>query len=540
MHEPGGSRRRGPGVAWLLFLGLAIVHTWPLGSAPAHLSLNYNADAEQGAWTLAWIAHTLPSDPAHLFDGNVFAPERNTLAYSEPMFVPALVGAPVWWLGGSAVLTYNLSLIVGLTLTAWTTWFVAWRWTGSPVAALTAGALGAFNPHLLTRLPHIMAAYAWTIPLSLYLADRLIEAPRRRTALALALAVAATASTSIYWLALVGLIIAAVSLAAMAGRHWRALAYIAAGAMGGLVLAAPLLWPYVAFASTGVSRPLESVFQFSATPGGYLATPSRLHAWWSRAFYVKDVSVFFAGFTALALALFAWPASAMNVTTRRRGLLLLVVAITGVVLSLGPTTSVYRAAYEWVFPLRGLRAAARFGYLYLMAVALASALGLAWLMSRRARAQLTMAIVALVAVNAEAWSAPIATRPYSRVPGIYDRLKSIPGSVLLAEMPFYPPEAVFENGEYMLNSTAHWRPLMNGTSGFTPDSYRRRTEFLWYFPEDRALDGLVREGATHVMVHLERFTPEEVAAIETKMRSQTVLRLIASDARGHRLYEVRR
>ena len=43
--------------------------------------------------------------------------------------------------------------------------------------------------------------------------------------------------------------------------------------------------------------------------------------------------------------------------------------------------------------------------------------------------------------------------------------------VVLAEMPFYPADAVFENAEYMVNSTAHWRPLMNGYSGYTPASY---------------------------------------------------------------------
>src|ERR1700674_4669230 len=97
-----------------LFLALAVFHTWPLASAPAHRSLNHNADAELNAWIVSWIPHALATDPAHLFDGDIFAPERNTLAYSEPLILPALVGAPIRWLGGSPVLTFNLLLLTGL------------------------------------------------------------------------------------------------------------------------------------------------------------------------------------------------------------------------------------------------------------------------------------------------------------------------------------------------------------------------------------------------------------------------------------------
>lgn len=530
------------GIALALFLALAIVHTWPLASAPAHLSLNHNADAQQAAWTLSWIAHTLPRDPVNLFNANIFAPEPNTLAYSDSVIVPALVGAPVRWLGGSPVLTYNVALLVGLTLTGWATWFAARRWTGSFTAGVVAGSLATFNPHILSRLPHIVAAFSWTIPLTLYLADELLDHPRRRDACALALVVAATAATSLYWLALVGILNGLVLVVALATRRWRAAGLVLAGSIGGLVIALPTLWPYARFAATGVIRPIENVPQFSATLGGYLASQSRLHAGWSAPFFERDVSVFFAGFTAMGLALAGLTARMALPHLARRRLLILATAAIGVLLSLGPLTTVYVWLYEWVTPLRALRAAARFGYLYLVAVAFAAAIGVASL-ERRGRSvptRLAIAVAAIGLVNLEAWSAPIRTLPFSRVPAIYDQLRTIPDPVLLVEMPFYPPEAISDNAEYELNSTAHWRPIMNGASGYTPDSYRKRTEYLWFFPEQQAIDGILRDGATHVMVHLERFSPQEAAAIETAMRGQTVLRLIASDAQGHRLYRVAR
>jgi hypothetical protein len=58
---------------------------------------------------------------------------------------------------------------------------------------------------------------------------------------------------------------------------------------------------------------------------------------------------------------------------------------------------------------------------------------------------------------------------------------------VLVEVPFYPPEAVFMNAEYVFNSTAHWRPLMNGYSGYTPASYREYSWIFWNLAMSRAL-----------------------------------------------------
>ncbi len=106
------------------------------------------------------------------------------------------------------------------------------------------------------------------------------------------------------------------------------------------------------------------------------------------------------------------------------------------------------------------------------------------------------------------------------------------------EVPFYPPEAVHENAEYVLNSTVHWQPLLNGYSGFTPDSYRRRTETIWFFPEPRAMNAIVAEGATHVMVHLARFGADR-PDVERAIALESRLELVAADPAGRRLYRVR-
>ena len=83
------------------FIALALVHTWPLASDLAHLTRHDNRDAMLNEWIVAWVAHQLPRAPLHLFDANIFYPERYTLAYSEPMIVQGIMAMPLLWIGAS-------------------------------------------------------------------------------------------------------------------------------------------------------------------------------------------------------------------------------------------------------------------------------------------------------------------------------------------------------------------------------------------------------------------------------------------------------
>jgi hypothetical protein len=271
-----------------------------------------------------------------------------------------------------------------------------------------------------------------------------------------------------------------------------------------------------------------------------LSSTSLLHAGWTGRFYRDDVNLLFAGVTAIGLAAIGVATAGVTTLTRRRLAVLVVVSSAGVLLSLGPATGIYRTLYDWAPPLQGLRQTARFGVLFLMAVAVAAAFGVAWV-ERRVGSIRAAAVVpiALAAVTIEVYQGPIRVEEFRGVPPIYDLLAEAEHPVVLAAAPFWPPEVVHFNGEYQLNSTRHWRPLMNGTSGLTPVSYRRRAAAFWFFPEEWAIAAMIDEGVTHVMVHLEQFGAEAPGVVAA-LAARRDLWLVASDTRGHRLYEVRR
>ncbi len=533
--------------AWqvgVLFTALAVAHTWPLATDLAHLSRVDNADTQLNAWTVSWIAHQLPRDPLHLFDANIFHPAPHTLAYSEPLLVPGLVGAPLRWLGASPITTYNVLVLVGFATTALAMYALVLRLTGDPTAAVLSGCLFAFNAHTLTRFPHLQALHAQWLPLSIWALDRLLCGGRLRDAAWLALFFSLAAMTSGYLGVFVAVALAT-TLLARPDRWWRREGLIIAGRLGlaalaSVVVVVAILWPY-AVANDGVPirRPLEEVARYAATLDQYLATGGRLHyRYWSYRFYEYGAGALFPGVIAMGLVVTALVSLR---TDRGRLVMLGATALVGCVLSFGSATPFYEWL-SWVFPpAHGIRAAHRFGSLFLFGVAGLAGFGLVTLRTRwAARSWATAAAVVCIAlVNLEALRAPVAYVPFSGFSPIYSIIAQDPQAGAVVELPFRSRRRVARNADYVLASTVHWRPLLNGYSGFTPPSYAEAADHLRRFPRPRALEYLRELGVTHVVLHPWRYSEKRAARLVRRVSAHPDLQLLDVDAQGSRLYRLR-
>jgi len=543
------SRRASAAAVCLL---LAILHTWPLALAPGRHSRNDNGDAQLNEWIMAWVAHQLPRDPAHLFEGNIFFPAHDALAFSEPLIVPALMGAPLAWVGGSPVLVHNVVLIAGFALTAFAGVLLIETWTGDLLAGLLTGSMIAFNTHTLSRTAHVQGVHLYGLPLALLAADQVIRAsarsrrsggddgragPWRWTAL-LAASMVVLAYTSGY-LIVFGAFLVAIAVVVRApewvGHAKVVLGRLAVAAVSAAALVIPLSIPYARVArEQHMVRTLDIVSGYSATLTGYLASGGRLDlALWSGRFLRDPIDSFFPGVVVLVLAVAGIVIGARQPQWRGRIVMLAALAVTGVVLSLGTATPVYGWLFAVFPPMQGLRAAARFGVLFLLAVAVLGGIGLSLWRPRRA-----IAIALIVLANAEAVRAPFEYREFTGIPRVYDLLAQETGRVVLVEQPFFPRTAIFENAPYVLNSTAHWKPLMNGYSGYTPDTYQRYADTFWYFPDERAFIAMKAAGVTHVMVHPARFGSRDAQKVLDAISSRSDMQLIGV-SQGIRLYRLR-
>ena len=129
----------------LLFILLTAVMTYPQVWHMAD-GISDMGDPLLNLWTLGWVAHQLPIAPAHLFDGNIFYPERHTLAYSETLLAPAVFASPLLWMGVSRVLVYNIVMVTGFIASGVGTALLVRDLTRSVGASIVAGVVFAFLP----------------------------------------------------------------------------------------------------------------------------------------------------------------------------------------------------------------------------------------------------------------------------------------------------------------------------------------------------------------------------------------------------------
>ncbi len=524
---PGATRRS---VAFAIFVLLAATHTWPLARNPAHLSRNDNGDALLNTWAIAWVAHQLPRDPVHLFDANIFYPDRYTLGYSEAMILQGAMAMPVIAAGGSPVLAYNLVLLAGFALTGFAFWLLVVRWTGSEPAGYLAGSLAAFNAHVLLRLPHLQTQHVEFVALTLFALDAVLVSPRVRNAALLGAAFALQALTSVYLLVFTAWML--IFASAARGREWlgrgrwRTAALLGLAGLAALVLLAPYLFEYAqVHRVAGFERSVDDAETYAGSWIDYLATGGRLHyALWSESFVNRAMSNNFPGVTALGLLALAcsWPETRPDARLQ----MCLVAAAGCAAVSMLPNAPFFPALFRYVPLFRAVRVEAHLGQIVLLMIAVAAGFGMAGLLrrvpSRRARA--VVVVVALALANLEALRAPLEYEPFSHIPKIYGVLARQPHAVVV-ELPFFDPGRFHSNAPYMLASTRHWQPMLNGYSGFRPAWYGETFDRLRNFPDDESLRALRERGVTHIVVHRDRYEEDD---LQTAMRVDA-LHLVAEE-----------
>jgi hypothetical protein len=516
-------------VALLAYFSLTLALTYPLVLRPATANRLDSPDALLNSWIVSWCLYQLPRDPLHLFDANIFYPEKGTLALSENLLTGALFAYPVSLFSSSPVLLFNAALLAAFVTSAYAAFLLAFDLTGSRLAAGLAGILFAFAPYRFAHIPHLQLQLAFGIPLTLYFTRRILQ-DRRGLApvVGLALAIPLTFGSSVYYSVYGATVVPVLLLfelsAVEAGRRPGALARIGLAAAAGGLLTLPLALPYWSKQSSGMVRSLETASEFSASGIDYLSSFSRLHG-----FLPKASEPLFPGFVAVGLAAAAlWAPS----KERRRALAWLAIAVVGIALSLGPSLGLFSALFELLPPYRALRVPSRAGILFLLSVSMLAALGLGRLRGRAVR----VALVALAA--AECASVPLPLRMEApELPAIYRHLESVAGEGALLELPLPPPERFQDNAAYVYRSAAHRLPIVNGYSGFVPETYRRTYQLLQTRPLPEGLTRLSAQGVRFVLAHEGRLGPRirrELAEAER----EGILMVIGEDP-PDRLYRIR-
>jgi hypothetical protein len=515
------------------FTALTAAMTWP--QARYLRGVSDLGDPLFAIWRFAWIAHQLPRNPLHLFDGNFFYPERLTYAYSDSVILPSLACAPLIWAGVDPVAAYNLVFLSAFVFSGVAMFALVWSVTGRAPAALAAGAAFAFFPFRFAHLSQIEMQMAMWMPVAAWALRRAIARGRLRDGLATGAAIGAQVLSCLHFG--VFLVTFLVPFGLVLAGLWRRLRAsvlpLAAGAALAAALVVPLAVPYMQQRAQHGERAAELVSDFSGRPRDYLVAPERNLLYGPLAEDRRSERELFPGIALVALAVIgAWPPLSVTRLACAAGLAL---AFDG---SLGFHGFTYRWLYDHLFVYRGMRVPGRFVMVVGFALSWLAGYGVARLAGRlkTSRAQWLLAAACTAVILIE--SKPVMDlTPVPRIPRVYDQLARLPAGVV-AELPMPVDEAHSPSEtRYVYFSISHWKPIVNGYSGYFPGTYGNLLAAMREFPSDWAVGALRRRDVAYLMLHEDLYGSELFDRVTDQMAARgDMIEIAHSGARG---YEVR-
>jgi hypothetical protein len=516
--------------AAVLYAVLTVLMTWPLA---ARLNLMEAGDSSYFAWAMAWTTRALLHDPLSLPHANTLHPLRYALFLDEPIVATSILSLPLRVVTSDPIVTLNLVRLLTFFISALGVRALALSLGLSPLAAFAAGALFSFTSNRVSSPAHLSVLGTQFLPFYfLFLHHWAREGSHKAAALA-GLFFGLSAWACGYHALLAAAILPLPILIAVENRRvWRS-------APTGLLMALVFLLPLqrlhrAALAPLSYERTVGETAFFSAGVEGLFSTSASNRVWGALTADLRSIveGDLFQGLTVIGLAALALLGAKASPERRRPLLFYSALAVCAFLVALGPEVRLFgQPLFPGPFSLlreldvfRMIRVPARASVFLALGLSMLAAFGL----DRVRRPGLRAALLVLALL--EATVAPLNVVAADRcldaaepVPAVYQWLAAQPDRDPMVELPILPNDGLFQrprfdDSVYLLHSTAHWKPLVNGYAGTEPQAYGRMREVMKDFPSTEALSLLRSTGVRYVLVHLRGFGPNRRTAIEERLR----------------------
>jgi hypothetical protein len=520
--------------AFGLYAILTVALTWPFA---ANLRVMDAGDSAFFAWEVAWELHALTTDPAGLPHANIFHPLRYTLGMDEPVLGTTLLALPLWPITRDAVFIYNFLRLLTFALSGLTTYWLARELQCGEGAALFAGAAFAFSPIRTDQIAHLSTLGTQWLPALVLFMHRFAREGRSRDALLAALFFVLEFMACGYH-GVIGLAVLPLGAVVLLwGRLKERLpAAIVATGLAGLALLPLYLMHHEALAPERYSRGSAETVFYSAAVESFLATSSWNRVWSEATAPFRTIGPnnLFPGLVVPALAI-----AGLVLLGRRRqrpsrdALALVTLAAAAVVVALGPEVRAFgRVLFPSPFGLlrevvpvfQMIRVTSRAGVYLALPLAVLAAKGLGALRMRPLLVGLlTLAALAetlIVPIPMPEWTKIIDTR--LEPPAVYRWLADQPGRTPVVHLPMLDVGGLerrprYHESIYMVYSTLHWKPLVNGYAGIEPARYVRLRELARAFPSRELVDALREISVRYVVLHRGGYGPLQWPRIESRL-----------------------
>jgi len=540
-------------LVFVAYGALTIWATWPLFAQPGSTVLDADhawlagwftpgfipairRDIDLLVWLFAWDWHALTSSPASLFGANIFHPAPEALAYSEHGLGHLPVSGLTQWLTGNPVLAHQVNLLLTFPLSGVAMYLLLRHWHARAFAAFLAGLVYALCPVRLDMIYHSHLLAGQYFVLALLFLDRTLARGRiaDTAALSLVLGLGFLSSYYVAYMMSIGMLIGGVfMLRPLRDRPTRrgiVAAGLAAGSAGALFVL--VSQPYLRLKLAGSIEDYSAVAPTLSTLSNdlwrnYVFPPALLK---NGTLKLDQGGHAYLGLVPLLLVMLSLvPIRGVHAQTRRRARRVgIAVAVASYVLALGPITTIggysvllpYGWAMELIPGFSSTRVPSRFDLLLVAGWAILVGLGTDYVgrllerqrIPRVATFGILGIVLAIVVFEYDLPGAGYAARPELTSADdlrVYRTLATLPPGPVL-ELPF-DGEGEDGAGQYMVRSTIHWQPLLNGSSGYVPSSLPIVRTLARLLPDADAQRLLIRmTGVRYVIVHTASMTPATV------------------------------
>jgi hypothetical protein len=114
-------------------------------------------------WILWWNAHAVPLTE-RWWNPPIFVPMRGAIALSEHLLGQSVIATPLQLAGLEPLTAHNLVLLLSYAMSAFFAYVLAFRLTGSTLAAACAGLAFGFAPYRASHVSHIQVLTSQWMP----------------------------------------------------------------------------------------------------------------------------------------------------------------------------------------------------------------------------------------------------------------------------------------------------------------------------------------------------------------------------------------
>ena len=503
-----------------LMFSLSVWSLWPILKDPVRRT----ADAWDGvlmAWYLNQTINKIPNNLGHLFQGNIFFPYKNTMAYSDMFVLSAFVNALPVKIFKEPVIAISSSLLFGQVTTAFILYLWFYEMCKNRLASFLASISLCFSGIRMGILVHLQMWNMQWLLISSFLYYKFIKSKKNIFAYISFLFLGLQMWESplgVYFALLIILLISLFNTRYLR-ENWKVLF------TSSLLLLLIAALPTAAYFS--VSREFNYVRTIRDAANFSIGFDKLIKVFvYNPIFYIFLFSVYFLRKKVKKLKDLAWVS---------------LVIISGLILAMGPVIKwggktlkifgkipiplPYSVAYYLIPGFKAFRTPDRWMHFAVLGMAFVIALALSGLL-RNKKISLRLKIVIVISVffgsllNARVKNYYIFQK-VSEYPEVYSVLRKMPGGVVL-ELPI-SGEMASNDAHRMVYSLYYDKYMLGGESGFHPPSWDEiRIDSSSQFPSLDFGVKLKQNGVKYIVVWKSLYTKDRVEEIQNWGRDYNV------------------